>query len=634
MMLATVARAETEYTVTGVHRAIASQSSWLNTSRPLKAEDLKGRIILLDFWTYCCINCIHVMPDLAYLEKTFGENLAVIGVHSAKFTNERDTTNIRNAVLRYEIEHPVVNDSDFSIWQNFAVRAWPTFILINPEGKVEETYSGEGNRDQVERDIKVLLRKYAGRGVINTLPLPINLEKNKELENVLNFPSKLTHIPDYKGKPALVISDSSHNRIVLTTMSGIVMETIGSSEQGKEDGDFATATFNRPQGVVYGDGKLYVADTENHLLREIDLATRQVTTIAGTGVQGYERHASRQKALSTSLASPWDLAFYPDNDTLTIAMAGTHQLWTYGIKNKVISVLAGNGQESIDDGSYPFNSLSQPSGMSVHDGKLYFVDSETSSLRVMQDTEIETLIGTGLFDFGYKDGKQGEALLQHSLGVFADETGVYIADSYNHAIRKYDPKTGYLSTLTGNGKNGEKDGALSLASFSEPNDIERVGDKYYVADTNNHRIRVIDPARQLVYELPITAFAPAPENPSLVSLLPNTQWLPQSVFKPGEKITFELGMKEGWKINAEAPSYLALFEMKKSGAELVQDFDTEALAAKKVVFGPLKARTSYRLQGSLYYCEEKDGAQCLIKSVDSPIVPAAVGKLSVKFPLN
>ncbi len=328
--------------------------------------------------------------------------------------------------MRYGIEHPVINDSDFAVWKSFGVRAWPTFILISPDGRIVQVYSGEGNRGAAEEDIEKLLEKYKGK--INESPLPIALEKNKQPNTVLKFPGKITILDGYfSGRPdPIAISDSGHNRILIASSdSGEVMERIGSGEEGLRDGDFSGAQFRRPQGVLYqqnpgglgAGGILYIADTENHALRKIDLKAKTVTTVAGTGTQGDARPLKDAPAKTTALASPWDLAFYPDNDHIAIAMAGTHQLWSYDINKQTLTTIAGNGNESIDDGAYPNNSLSQPSGLSAYGGKLYFVDSETSSLRVYDGREIHTLIGTGLFDFGYKEGKQGAALMQHPLGV-------------------------------------------------------------------------------------------------------------------------------------------------------------------------------------------------------------------------
>ena len=476
--------------MSNLYSLITKQQGWLNTSRPLVAEDLKGRIILLDFWTYACINCMHVIPDLQYLEDTFGADLTVIGVHSAKFKNEGDTANIRKAILRYGLHHPVVNDFDFTTWNAFGIRAWPTFVLINPKGIIEQTYSGEGNRAALEHDIEALRVKYAGK--INAAPLPIALEKNKQASTMLSFPTKLVYADDVSGKPALFIADSGHNRIVITRLDGKIVDTIGSGKNGDSDGAFEAASFNTPQGLAYRDHKLYIADTNNHLLRVADLSARTVVTIAGNGKQGQERAVSHRPALEVSLSSPWDVAFYPDDTHLAVAMAGLHQIWSYDLGAKTVSVIAGNGNESIEDGHLPDNALAQTSGLSMANGKLYFVDAETSSLRVFENGNVTTLIGRGLFDFGYKEGAKGTALMQHPLGVFAAEKEVYVADSFNHSIRRFDIATGNLTNFSGDGKRGNSDGVLAKAEFNEPAGLVQLGDKMYVADTNNNAIRVID----------------------------------------------------------------------------------------------------------------------------------------------
>ena len=616
---------------------ITSQKGWLNTSRPLERKDLLNRVILLDFWTFCCINCIHVIPDLKYLEEKFGDRLTVIGVHSAKFANERDSENIRSAILRYGIEHPVVNDFDFSIWQRFGVRAWPTFILIDPKGHVVDTYSGEGNRAAIERDIEATLKRYADVAdeVVKLYPLPLALEKNKEASSTLSFPGKIAASTigkkDVSAEMAtLYVSDSGYHRVLALTEEGEVLEQIGSGTEGYRDGNFAEAQFRRPQGVLFAYPYVYVADTENHALRRIDLKNKRVETIAGTGKQGYERRASNADALSTPLASPWDLAFYPDDKHIAIAMAGTHQLWSYDIEAKTVSVIAGNGSESIDDGIYPYNSLSQPSGFSVYDGKLYFVDSETSSLRVLEGKELRTLIGTGLFDFGYKEGVQGQALMQHALGVHADETGVYIADSYNHSIRRYDPQTGYLHNYSGTGKRGSADGALAEAQFNEPNDIKRIDGKYFVTDTNNNAIRVIDPAAKTVTTLkidrPAAAPAAAPD-----SAAPNLEKLEKITLASDAPLAVELKLSKGWKINHEAPSTLELYDMSGDMPVLVKSYATAELEGLSVTLPALRPAASYLVQGTFYYCEQKEGAQCLIKSVHQPVRAEKQGLASLVF---
>lgn len=614
---------------TNLHRILTQHRGWLNTSRPLQPDDLKGRIILLDFWTFCCINCMHVIPDLQYLEEKFGDKLTVIGVHSAKFKNEQDSENIRQAILRYGIHHPVVNDFDFSTWKGFGIRAWPSFVLINPKGIVEASYAGEGHRGDLERDIGRLIDKYDGG--INKDPLPVALEQDKRPAGALSFPGKIAYAPDVGGKPALFVSDSGHQRIAVMALTGEIIDRIGSGKTGGEDGSFAEASFNTPQGLAYKDGKLYIADTNNHLLRVADLASRKVTTIAGTGHQGYTRDVKNKPALEANLASPWDVAFYPDDTHLVIAMAGLHQLWSYDLNSKTVTVIAGNGAESIDDGALPYNSLSQPSGVSVHDDKLYFVDAETSSLRVFDGREVHTLIGTGLFDFGYVEGKQGKARMQHPLGLYAGDAGIYIADSYNHSIRRYDQKTGELSNVAGHGARGNHEGAFGKADFNEPNAIALVGDKLYIADTNNNAIRVADLKSKTVSTLAVSEGKSAAEA-EFGTDFPNLEAAKPVNVVADQPIAVAIGLKKGWHINDEAPSSLALFAMKDK-PKAVAVWDKEQLKSQSIRL-PKLATGEYRLQGTLYYCENKAGSQCQLKSYDLTLNAKTDGKKDVALKLN
>src|SRR5467141_3494627 len=255
---------------------------WLNTDKPLTLSALKGKVVLLDFWTYGCINCMHIIPDLKKLEKKYSNELVVIGVHSAKFENEKDTENIRRIVLRYEIEHPIINDADFAIWHSYAVNVWPTRYLIDPAGYIIGRLSGEGGYEALDKAIADSIAEFRKRGELNEAPLKLVLERAKVGDLPLAFPGKV--LADEKGG-RLFIADSDHNRIVITKLDGTLLETVGTGVHGAQDGSFDQATFFRPQGMVLAGGTLYVADTENHLIRQVDLKARIVKTIAGTGRQ-------------------------------------------------------------------------------------------------------------------------------------------------------------------------------------------------------------------------------------------------------------------------------------------------------------------------------------------------------------
>jgi thiol-disulfide isomerase/thioredoxin len=282
---------------------ITGGRGWLNTDKPLSLAALKGKVVLLDFWTYGCINCIHIIPDLKRLEAKYPNELVVIGVHSAKFENEKDTENIRRIILRYELEHPVYNDAEFKVWQSYGVRAWPTQVLIDPAGYIIGGVSGEGNYDLIDQVVAKAVAEFRKRGELNEEPLKLTLERAKVGDLPLAFPGKL--LADAKGD-RLFIADSNHNSIVITKLDGTLIETLGTGARGAADGPFDKASFYRPQGLALDGDNLYVADTENHLIRRVDLRAKTVQTVAGT-VQQSREYFRQGPARTIELSSPWDL---------------------------------------------------------------------------------------------------------------------------------------------------------------------------------------------------------------------------------------------------------------------------------------------------------------------------------------
>ncbi len=499
--------------------------AWLNTARPLSLKDLRGRVVLLDFWTLCCINCIHILPDLHRLEQRFRNELVVIGVHSPKFDNEKDTFSIRKAVLRYQIEHPVVNDAERKIWDRFEVDAWPTFVLIDPEGNLVGYTSGEGQYDLLEGVISRVVDDARRRKTLSTDPIRFDLARLREGGDTtpLYFPGKVT--ADEAGS-RLLIADSTHHRVVITDLAGNGIAVAGNGQPGLQDGPFAVAQFDDPQGIAVRGDTAYVADRKNHVIRKLDLKNKTVTTVAGNGKQAADPNDRRipqpVPAKSIGLNSPWDVLLV--GDELFIAMAGHHQIWTYDLKKDEVAPYAGSGRENIGDGPFPFSMFAQPSGLAT-DGKSIFVaDSEISALREVPlggKGEVKTLVGRGLFVFGDKDGpgriddplerETKEARLQHALGVAYADGKVYVADTYNSKLRVYDPTAKTLTSFLGG---SDTAGWFTGPMFNEPAGISYAAGKLYVADTNAHRIRVVDLKTRAVSTLPLRGVEPPPAPPA------------------------------------------------------------------------------------------------------------------------
>lgn len=476
---------------------------WLNTDHPLYLKDLKGRVVILDFWTYCCINCLHILPDLKYLENKYRDSLTVIGIHSAKFDNEKEAENIRQAVLRYDIEHPVLVDSNFHVWRHYAVRAWPTLMVIDPEGYVISSVSGEGNRDVLDQLISQIIREHQEKGTTNFQELSLILEKQrKPLATPLAFPGKV--LAD-EVTERLFIADSGHHRVVVSTLTGEVQYVIGTGTSGLTDGSFSEAQFFAPQGMVFDAEKqqLYVADTENHCLRQIDFKSQQVKTVAGTGEQSHHIRPHCGAGLETPFNSPWDLEKV--GSRLFIAMAGPHQIWEMQLDTGIVSTYAGIGAEACVDGPLDEATFAQPSGVTTDGRELYVADSEVSSIRavgLVDNLGVRTVCGSGeLFGFGDVDGDGLDVRLQHCLGVEYTQNYLWVADSYNHKIKRVDPRTGNCQTVLGDGTAGHQDSLGSKARFFEPSGVSAIAHRLpggtiahhlYIADTNNHAIRLVD----------------------------------------------------------------------------------------------------------------------------------------------
>lgn len=435
---------------------------------------------------------MHIFPQLRKLERKYASELVVVGVHSAKFPTEKETDSLVSAVRRCELEHPVINDAEFNVWQQYSCRAWPTLMFIDPSGNVIGKHEGELTFEQFDTLIGGMVAEFDELGIMRRSPPPTTPPRGPE--NALSFPGKVL-ADEASGR--LFIADTNHNRIVVSSFDGDVQQVIGTGAEALVDGPLAQAAFNHPQGMAIDGDILYVADTENHAIRRVDLQSGQVGTIAGTGEQGFER-SGRRPGLSFGLSSPWDLTLH--EGVLYIAMAGIHQLWSLELEAGTVGPFAGSGREAITDGPLPASALAQPSGITVgSDGsggeRLFFADSETSSIRSCElapGGSVRTLIGLGLFEFGDVDGDDFRVRMQHPIGITHDDGVLFVADTYNHKIKRVLPKTRSAFTVAGTGQPGHVDGPFAQARFSEPCGLSIANGRMYIADTNNHTIRVAD----------------------------------------------------------------------------------------------------------------------------------------------
>ncbi|MEV0885652.1 thioredoxin-like domain-containing protein [Streptomyces microflavus] len=452
---------------------LIGKGGWLNTGdRQYTLSELRGRIVILDFWTFCCVNCLHVLDELRELEEKHRDTVVIIGVHSPKFVHEAEHQAVVDAVERYEVHHPVLDDPELATWKQYAVRAWPTLVVIDPEGYVVAQHAGEGHAHAIEKLVEELEAEHGAKGTLRRGDGPYVAPE--PVATHLRFPGKALLLPD----GGFLVSDTTRHRLVELDEDGeTVRRHFGTGERGLSDGGPDEARFSEPQGLaVLPDGRIAVADTVNHAIRALDLTTGVTSTLAGTGRQWWQGTPTSGPAREVDLSSPWDLAWF--GDRLWIAMAGVHQLWTYDPEDQSVGVAAGTTNEGLVDGPAAEAWFAQPSGLAVSaDGeRLWIADSETSALRwVDRDEHVHTAVGTGLFDFGHRDGAASQALLQHPIGVTALPDGsVAISDTYNHALRRYDPATDEVTTLA--------------TDVREPSDAVLVDGDLVVVESARHRL--------------------------------------------------------------------------------------------------------------------------------------------------
>ena len=534
---------------------------WLNTGgRELTLADLRGKVVILDFWTFCCINCLHVLDELRPLEQKYGDALVVIGVHSPKFEHERDPQALAAAVERYGVHHPVVDDGDMHLWQQYAAKAWPTLAVIDPTGYLVASMAGEGHAEGLSRLLDELIAKHGADGTLHRgdgpyVPPPAS-------DTAFRFPGKAIELPG----GTLLVSDSARHSVVEVEPDGeTVVRRFGSGERGEP--------FSEPQGLVLlptevaavAGYDVVVADTVNHQLRGLRLATGEVTLVAGSGRpwrSAVDDHP--HDALAADLSSPWDLAWY--DGRVIIAMAGIHQLWWFDPIKRTVGVYAGTTVEALRDGPIPDVWMAQPSGLSAAGDRLWIADSETSALRYIDDGVLHTAVGQGLFDFGHVDGPAKEALFQHPLGVAALPDGsVLVADTYNGAVRRFDPATDEVSTVD--------------SGLAEPSDllVTAAGD-VFVVESAAHRLTRLAPGvvKTVSGERHRTERPASPVAPGELTL--DVVFTPA----PGQKLDTQFGPSTRLEVSASPPELLL------SGAGVTTDLSRALVINPAVPKGVLQ----------------------------------------------
>ena len=526
--------------------------TWFNVAEPLSLKALRGRFVLLNFWTASAINCQHTLPELQQLAEKFHDELTIVGVHAGKFPHEKTDEAIRQDMVRLDIQHPVVNDRDYAIWKAYGVDAWPSLILIDPAGNILGSHTGEGIYDLFDMVMANALKQFDDAGEVKRGDVELVPESLRRSNSLLLYPSKLTVDPK---KKRLIICDSGHNRILIVDPDGRIDDVIGCGRPGADDGSFSAATFNCPRGAVLVDDMLYICDTDNHLIRTANFANRQVRTVFGTGSIA---ETINQGGYGTAVAlnSPWDIC--EADGKLYIAMAGPHQIWEADLNMLRLEPYAGSTEHGRVDGKLLEAKLAQPSGITSDGICLFFVDADTSSVRTAEldpDGEIRSSVGAGAFDFGDTDGSHDLARLQYPTDILAADGKIFVADTYNHKIRQIDPLDQRVSTLAGTGKPGVVDGPGLSAQFREPSGLALLDGILYVADTCNHLVRKIELATGTVSTLTFSNFTAI--SPDRSHWSGRTLTLPaHRVLTGSSMLTINLQLPTPYELNPDAPVYL------------------------------------------------------------------------------
>lgn len=595
---------------------------WLNTGgKAVTLADLRGKIVVLDFWTFCCINCLHVLDELRELEEAHRDVLVIVGVHSPKFEHEADPDALRAAVERYDVRHPVLDDPDLVTWGAYTARAWPTLVVVDPEGYVVAQMAGEGHASAVAALVEQLVVEHEVKGTLHRGDGPYVAPE--PTSGTLRFPAKAVELPG----GTLLVADAGHHSLAELAADGeTLVRRIGSGERGLVDGGPDEARFSEPNGLTLVPAELrerlgydvLVADTVNHVLRGVRLADGAVTTVAGTGEQfmvgGQEnvvvpgeqptafQAGDEYPPLQVRLSSPWDVAWSPELAAFVVAMAGNHTLWAFDGEQASLRLLAGTMNEGLEDGDGAGAWFAQPSGLvpsvgpdGTPDGALWLADSETSALRRVtptgtDDVELTTAVGQGLFDFGHRDGDAAQALLQHPLGVATLPDGsVVVADTYNGALRRFAP-TGEPGAVDAEGRVAGEVTTLATG-LAEPSDVlvqvtDDGGVHLLVVESAAHRLTRVALPATLAGEV-LDGGARRTQRPATPVAGGALRLEVPFVPAPGQKLDERWGPATSLQVSATPPELL--LEGAGGGTDLVRELVINPEVAEGVLHVTAKA---------------------------------------------
>jgi DNA-binding beta-propeller fold protein YncE len=595
---------------------IPQELKWLNSSSPISLSKLKGKIVLLYFWNYSNINSFQSLQKLKKLEKKYSKELFIIGIHTGKFSYEKEIETLQHSILKLEINFPVVHDPELKVMSSYLIQTFPSFVLINPIGKVLGKHTGEDFYSVFEQVILNTINEFEKKNLLNRTSIELELEKDKLPDTVLSYPSKI--ILNEKGNE-IYISDTNHNRILRIDIgTRKILDIIGSGQNGFEDGLFKDAKLNQPRGIYLKENYLYIADTNNHSIRRADINSKKLITLAGNGEQAIGFNGIG-KGRQASFHSPWDLVEYKNK--LYITTSGSHQIWSLDLNSLETENFAGSGRENLFDEKLTLSALARPSGITRDETKLYFTDSGVSAIRlaeIKKEGEIKTLLGKGLFEFGDVDGNPHEARLQFPLGLHYNSFKLYIADSFNHKIKFYDIDKKEVYTLSGTGKPSQVVSTLSESGYNEPSSLFSFKNLLYIADTNNHSIKILDTKTNLVklfdIDLDERLFFSRDKNFQLEGDEKNIPDL--KIHPDSTHISLNFNLETGYKWMNQAPYYFKTISSNNNNISIQnksEEVSNNPIFPKLIKLKPIQGESMLKINSILFYSESTKNSLCLIK---------------------
>lgn len=445
---------------------------WVNCE-PLKLSSLRGRATLLWFFTGSSAQCQLELTELRVLETRFNDGLSIIGVHQPRYPQETDPQRVSKTLNRWFLRWPVIHDRDYLLWRLFDIKAWPTAVLLDAEGRVAGIYPGRERRAELEARIHVVLDDAATRDIRSFEQTP--QARRPEPRSSVMFPTALAGSDQF-----LYVAETGRNRVLELAHDGRVNRVFGSGNAGLWDGRKAEAGFNAPQGLALGKDTLYVADTGNHALRRIRLLSGEVETLIGTGKPA---SGVRESGLprTQSLNLPTGLALV--HERLYLGQCGLHQIWQFDMNTQQLAPFSGSGREDVVDSADTEAAYSQPVCLSANRDTLYVADAGGNSIRAVRlaDGSVHSPVPGQVFESGDMDGGLQARLAGPRAVLFDPGRNVlWIADSVNgklkvHALAKGETKTLGLNYPL------QAPGGLALA-----------GGNLWLANTDAHELLKLD----------------------------------------------------------------------------------------------------------------------------------------------